>query len=168
MMQANEKYSWEMFWEQLLSELSISANLMHGTGKADVQWLLWKKNALNSSAVFFSVPQPFPLQEDTRHISGHHLNTLWWVMMLSFQKNHHEKCVLPELLVEYFPPALSPTPAQAGLLQQDAHSPINQTQMYRSKAGDSCQKWKRSSKLNSLWKNLKMLTHPPICIKPKI
>lgn len=45
MIQANEKYSREMFWEQLLSELSISANLMHSTGKANVQWLLWKKNA---------------------------------------------------------------------------------------------------------------------------
>lgn len=53
MTQANEKYSWEMFWEQLLSELSISANLMYSTGKADVQRLLWKKNALNFSAGFF-------------------------------------------------------------------------------------------------------------------
>lgn len=61
-------------------------------------------------------------------------------MMLSLQKNHHQKRALPELLVEYFLPALSPTPAQAGLLKQDAHSPINQTQIYRSKAGDSCQK----------------------------
>lgn len=57
-----------------------------------------------------------------------------------FAKNHHEKHALPELLVEYFLPALSPTPAQAVLLQQDAHSPIHQTQIYRSNAGDSCQK----------------------------
>lgn len=62
-------------------------------------------------------------------------------MMLSLQKKEiHEKGALSELLAEYFLPALSPKPAKTRLLQQDAHSPVNQTQISRSKAVDSCQK----------------------------
>lgn len=59
-----------------------------------------------------------------------------------FAKNH-EKGALPELLEEYFLPALSPKSAKATLLQQDTCSPVSQTQIYRSKTVDPCQKWKK-------------------------
>lgn len=114
---------------------------MHGTGKADVQRLLWKKNAFNFSAVFFSATALSPSgghKEYSRTSLEHPLMSD--DAEFAKKKQQHEKGALPELLVEYFLPVLSPTPAQAGLLQQDAHSPINQTQIYRSKAGDSCQK----------------------------
>lgn len=69
-------------------------------------------------------------------------------MMLSLQKKKppnnsqpkHEKDNLPDLLIEYFLPVLSPNSAKATLQQQDSGSPVNQTQIYRSKTADSCQK----------------------------
>lgn len=113
---------------------------MHGTGKADVQQLLWKKNAFNFSAVFFGATALSPSGGHRAYSRTSLEHSLMSDDAEFAKKNQHEKGALPELLVEYILPVLSPTPAQAGLLQQDAHSPINQTQIYRSKAGDSCQK----------------------------
>lgn len=170
----NDTSYWKIFLRNVLRAAPIWAfnfsqlNARHWKGRCATTAL--EKECIQFFCCFFQCHSPLPFRRTQgifQDITWTPFDE-WWCWVCKKKKKQHEKGALPELLVEYFLPVLSPTPAQAGLLQQDAHSPINQTQIYRSKAGDSCQKWKRSSKLNSLWKDLKMLTCRPIYVKPKI